>query len=303
MARPLKQGIDYYPVEVDFLKDLKVRKITRACGPVAPVVLISLLSNIYRDYGYYVVWDKDMPFLIADDVGISEGAVEEVVKKALQVGFFEDRLFEEFSILTSHGIQKRFLKASERRKCITMVAEYFLVANNNQVNVNINYVNARNNQVNVNGNPQSKVNKSKVNKSNKNLSGDASVPPQEGKEFDKEGIPYKCSKYLADKILLVNPKAKVPKDDKGIFKWCIHIDRLLRLDGKPPEELREVLAFAVKDSFWQSNILSTQTFREKYDQLYAKMVSQNNGTNGGRSLGVSRNTGADENKSTLGTIL
>jgi len=33
MARPLKQGIDYFPLSVDFLRDIKVRKIKRACGP------------------------------------------------------------------------------------------------------------------------------------------------------------------------------------------------------------------------------------------------------------------------------
>jgi len=293
MARPLKQGLDYYPLEVDFLKDIKVRKIVKACGPVAPVILISLLSNIYRKHGYYVVWDNDMPFLIADEVGVSEGAVDEIVKKSLQVGLFENRLFEDYSILTSKGIQRRFLAATERRTCVTMFLEYCLIDSNNGVYVNINFVNVCNNLGNVGSNPQSKVKKSKVKKSIKTLTGDADAPPQE-KVFDKNDIPYKCSKFLADKILLSNPKARVPKDDAGLYKWCIHIDRLLRLDGKEPEELRQVLAFAVKDPFWSANILSTKNFREKYDQLYAKMKTQGGARPDGNYGGHSQSQDPDK---------
>ena len=285
MARPLKQGIDYYSLDVDFLKDLKVKKIVRGCGAIAPVILISLLSNIYRDYGYYVGWDKDMPFLIADEVGTSEGAVDEVVRKAIQVGFFDERLFEEYSILTSRGIQKRFLKASERRKRITMITEYCLFDNENTDNANIYRVNVSKNSVNAVGSTQSKVKNSKVKNKNLPETAGAVTGEQAQKAFDKEGIPYKSSKFLADKILLVNPGAKVPKDDEGLFKWCVHIDRLLRIDKKPPDELREVLMFAVKDPFWQSNILSTKNFREKYDQLYMKMASQGGAKQSGINAG------------------
>ena len=285
MARPLKQGIDYYSLDVDFLKDLKVKKIVRGCGAIAPVVLISLLSNIYRDYGYYVGWDKDMPFLIADEVGVSEGAVDEVVRKAIQVGFFDERLFEEYSVLTSRGIQKRFLKAAERRKRIIMIADYCLFDNENTDIANIYLVNVCNNPVNVVGSTQSKVKNSKVKNKNLPETAGAASGEEKPKEYDKDGIPYKCSKFLADKILQLNPNAKVPKDDAGLFKWCVHIDRLLRIDEKPPDELRSVLAFAVKDSFWQTNILSTKNFREKYDQLYMKMKSQGGASNNGNADG------------------
>jgi len=286
MARPFKQGIGYYPLDVDFLKDLKVRKIVKAHGAIAPVILISLLSNIYRDYGYYVVWDKDMPFLIADEVGVSEGAVDEVVRKAIQVEFFCEKVYEEYNVLTSRGIQERFLKATERRKGVTMIAEYTLIENNNPIIAGIKLVNVCNNPVNAVGSTQSKV-KKRIVKESINTSPDTASAVPAAKEYDKDGVEYKSSKYLADKILIVNPRARVPKDDAGLFKWCVHIDRLLRLDGKSPDELREVLAFAVRDPFWSANILSTKNFREKYDQLYAKIKQ-----GGARPNGINRrNTG------------
>ena len=30
MARPIKQGLDYYPLDVGFLQDVKIRRIMRA---------------------------------------------------------------------------------------------------------------------------------------------------------------------------------------------------------------------------------------------------------------------------------
>ena len=162
MARPSKQGIDYFPMDVDFLSDIKTRKILRACGAQSIAILICLLCNIYRDTGYYILWDGDLPFLVADEVGTNEGVVVEVVKKAVQVGFFDKNKFEKYSILTSLGIQNRFIKASERRTKTEFMHEYCIQ------NVNNNLVNVDNNSINVSKSTQSKVKESKVNKSKVN---------------------------------------------------------------------------------------------------------------------------------------
>lgn len=87
MARPTKEGLDYYSFDVNFFSNRKIRKIMRACGPSSPTILICLLCNIYKNKGYYIEWDEELPFDIADYVGVSEGAVKEVVKKAIDVGF------------------------------------------------------------------------------------------------------------------------------------------------------------------------------------------------------------------------
>lgn len=145
MARPQKTGLDYYPLDVDFLQDIKVRKIMRACGIQSVTILISLLSSIYGDQGYYVVWESDMSFLVADEVGASEGTVIEIINKAAQVGFFNKDIFEKYNVLTSKGIQKRFLEAAARRKNISLISDYLLVdlvnEYNNLNNVNINSIN------------------------------------------------------------------------------------------------------------------------------------------------------------------
>ncbi|EGO8140411.1 DUF4373 domain-containing protein [Enterococcus faecalis] len=160
MARPLKQGIDYFPLSVDFLRDIKVRKIKRACGPYTVEILLCLLGNIYRETGYYIGWDEDTMFLVADEVGAKEGLVEETVNKAVQVGFFNQEKFNEYKILTSNGIQKRYLEATKKRKEV-VISDIYLV--NDTIKDEETLVNGVDNE-------QSKVNKSKVNKSKVNKS-------------------------------------------------------------------------------------------------------------------------------------
>lgn len=126
MARPVKQGIDYFPFDVSFFSDVKIRKIARACGANSTSILICLLCNIYKDNGYYILWDEDLPFVIADTVGVSEGAVKEVMLKALQVGFFDQSLYERYKILTSRGIQSRFKAAVYKREEIEYITDYLV---------------------------------------------------------------------------------------------------------------------------------------------------------------------------------
>lgn len=126
MARPKKQGIDYFPLDVDFFSNVKIRKIARACGSQSTSILICLLCNIYKDNGYYILWDEDLPFVIADSVGVSEGAVKEVILKAIQVGFFDKDIYEKHKVLTSYGIQSRFKSAVYKREEIEYIVEYLV---------------------------------------------------------------------------------------------------------------------------------------------------------------------------------
>lgn len=150
MARPTKQGVDYFPLDVGFFSDVKIRKIARACGPNSASIIICLLCNIYKDEGYYILWDEDLPFVIADEVGVAEGSVKEVLLKAIQVGLFDNDLYEKYKILTSAGIQKRFFNITYQRKETGIIPEYLI----NHAN---NLVNCTNNSINPMDSTQSKV--------------------------------------------------------------------------------------------------------------------------------------------------
>lgn len=176
-GRPTKQGIDYFPIDVGFFTDVKIRKISRACGSQSTSILICLLCNIYKDEGYYILWDEDLPFVIADTVGVSEGAVKEVLIKSLQVGFFDQELYEKYKILTSSGIQKRFLLATYQRKETAIIPEYLINCANNPINCTNNSINHSDNEqskskVKVNRKKRKEEENKKENSSNEELKKD-----------------------------------------------------------------------------------------------------------------------------------
>lgn len=175
MARPTAKGVEYFPLNVNFINDLKVRKLLLSCGAEAIAVLIYLLSTIYKDEGYYVEIHEDEIDLIALDVNVTPEFVLEVINKACEVRFFDVNLYENFNILTSKGIQERYLKITERRKNSVVITQFNLInVYNNSVNVNNNSINVDNNLVNVYKSTQSKVKESKEKKSKvKSLSNDS----------------------------------------------------------------------------------------------------------------------------------
>ena len=161
MARPTAKGVEYFPLNVNFINDLKVRKLLLACGAESIAVLIYLLSTIYKDEGYYVEIHKDEIDLIALDVNVIPEFVLEVINKACEVRFFDVNLYNNFNILTSKGIQERYLKITERRKNSVVITQF-------------NSINVDNNPVNVYKSTQSKVKERKEKKSKvKSLSNDS----------------------------------------------------------------------------------------------------------------------------------
>ena len=168
MARPLKQGLDYYPMDVGFLRDIKVRRIIKSCGASSIAVLIWLLNSCYQDEGYYLRWTKDLPFIVAEDTDVTEGHVQEVVKRALQVGFFDESMKDNHEILTSAGIQKRFLAVTSRRKSVFLRRDFALIS----INDDNNSINDDNNSINVYRSTQSKVKESKGKESIRDMSHD-----------------------------------------------------------------------------------------------------------------------------------
>ena len=175
MARPTAKGVEYFPLNVNFINDLKVRKLLLSCGAQSIAVLIYLLSTIYKDEGYFVEIHEDEIDLIALDVNVTPEFVVEVINKACEVRLFDVNLYENFNILTSKGIQERYLKITERRKNSVVITQFNLInVYNNSVNVNNNSINVDNNPVNVYKSTQSKAKESKEKKSKvKSLSNDS----------------------------------------------------------------------------------------------------------------------------------
>lgn len=115
MGRPVKKGLVYFYNDVDFYQDIKIRKLIRRKGGQAATVYHILLCEIYRQ-GYYLQWDADIPFLIMEVCGFDETYIKDVIDYCIQVGLFDKNLYEEDGVLTSIGIQERYLAAGKDAK-------------------------------------------------------------------------------------------------------------------------------------------------------------------------------------------
>jgi len=53
MARPFKQGLQYFPLDVNIFEDEKIQDLNLAFGYLGEIIYIRLLSMIYAN-GYYL---------------------------------------------------------------------------------------------------------------------------------------------------------------------------------------------------------------------------------------------------------
>lgn len=128
MARTIKRGLDYFPFDVDFFQDIRIRKLIKYQGGKAVTVYALLLCTIYKN-GYYAKWDKELPFIISEQSGYTEAYIQEVIDCCMNIGLLSKQLFESDKVLTSKGIQERYraICCSSRRNCL--IDEYNLIDN------------------------------------------------------------------------------------------------------------------------------------------------------------------------------
>ena len=110
MARPKQTGLSYFPKDVSFYTDRKVRRLMHEFGAKGILVYDYILCVIYQDKGYYVNYDEHFAFDVADILGcgINEDLVKEVINGCIRVNLFDKDLYERCHILTSAGIQRRY---------------------------------------------------------------------------------------------------------------------------------------------------------------------------------------------------
>lgn len=143
MARTLKQGLDYFPLDVQM--DEKLELLEAKYGIEGFAIFIKLLQKIYSN-SYFLVWNEEKALLFKKALNVDINLINAVINDCLCWHLFNKCMFEDFSILTSKGIQLRYIEATQRRKEVEFISEYLLVENVSQkygekINVNINRLN------------------------------------------------------------------------------------------------------------------------------------------------------------------
>lgn len=136
MARPTKDGLDYFPL--DTVLDDNFELIEAKHGITGFGVIIKMYQKAYKEYGYYYPWREREQLLFCKWVNVDINTVNAIIMSALEYGIFDKDRYA-LGVITSHGMQTRYLEASKRRKHITLFEDLLMI------NVDIIRVNASNN--------------------------------------------------------------------------------------------------------------------------------------------------------------
>ena len=243
MARPMKAGIDYFPLDV--IMDEKVELIDAKYGNAGFGVLIKLYQSIYRN-GYFIEIDEEKLLLLKNRLHVEIDYLKQFITDCLRWKIFDDFLYNKYQILTSKGIQKRYFEITKRRKEQKFSQDFLLISDvsesyQNIVNANINSKNANINSKNADIKKQSKEKESKV----KNIS-------PEIQNFVDEFISY-----------INQQKGNLaPKSNNLRNNSLDTVDKLIRIDGFDLDYIKNVCRWALKDEFWSGAFFSLSELRK-----------------------------------------
>lgn len=182
-GRQNKVGLDYF--ELDCHMDEKIELIEAEYGLKGFAIVVKLYQSIFSGFGYYCEWFPDISVLWARRLGLSHGGdygsvgsasdegslpgfpknlINDVVAASIRRNIFSKELFQRYGILTSSGIQKRYLSATSKREKVELKREYLLISvPKNRENVVINSISSDINSIYSVRNEQSRVEKSILN--------------------------------------------------------------------------------------------------------------------------------------------
>lgn len=110
-------GINYFPIQTTFFEGNTQELLEAKHGIKGPYLMMQLLCKIYKE-GYYLQWGEEQSMIFAHKLGsdFSKEEVSEMVNTLLEKGFFDKEKYQTDQVLTSEGIQRVWVEATNRRK-------------------------------------------------------------------------------------------------------------------------------------------------------------------------------------------
>lgn len=117
MARPIKQGMDYFPHDTDAASDEKVEALRILYGNDGYAFYFILLERIYRTSSFELdVSDAETRQILARKVEVTPQKFEDMLATALKRGCFDRLAYDERGVVTSNGIKKRAAEVVGKRQ-------------------------------------------------------------------------------------------------------------------------------------------------------------------------------------------
>jgi DnaD/phage-associated family protein len=124
MARPQKEGMDYFPHDVYASSDEKIEPLILLYGAKGYAFYFLHLEYIYRNKELeFDISDAETREVIQQKLHISTDEYEQILQTALKKKCFDKKYYEEFNKLTSNGIKKRAATVYEKREKMRIAYE------------------------------------------------------------------------------------------------------------------------------------------------------------------------------------
>lgn len=108
MARPQKEGLDYFPHDTDADSDPKIQAMIYLYGNDGYAFYFRLLQRIYRSSsGSIDVSDAETKQILARNISVTMQKFDKMLATSIKKGLFDGELFEKSGQLSSNGIRKR----------------------------------------------------------------------------------------------------------------------------------------------------------------------------------------------------
>lgn len=163
MARPQKEGLDYFPHDVDASGDPKIEPLIILYGSRGYGFYFMHLEYIYRTPELMLdISDAETREIFCNKLKVNQEEYQQILNTALKHGCFDKELFLSTGMLSSHGIKKRAEIVIKKR--LEMQQRY-----QNRLKKQVDISDSEIMEETVPETPQSKVKKSKVKESNNNI--------------------------------------------------------------------------------------------------------------------------------------
>ena len=97
MARPIKKGLDYFPVDTDIFENIQVRKLKSRYKSLGFLAYFTILCDVYKKEGYFLHISDDYVYDLADRLGDTEEKIRE--RYILVVKRCKNPISEEFNCI------------------------------------------------------------------------------------------------------------------------------------------------------------------------------------------------------------
>ena len=130
-------GLDYFNIDINIFSDGKILKLMNRYGPVGFISYITILAHVYAN-GYYLEYTiEDTTQLLLSRIGgkyfSGKNKIQELILYLAHIDLIDMEMLHHH-VVTSKGIQKRFVKMTKKRQNQDL-SKYWIIENEKNSNV------------------------------------------------------------------------------------------------------------------------------------------------------------------------